>query len=121
MLAGIVLDPVDGGITKDYCNLSYVFTTGGMAALVTAALLMLEMRFGVKCSFVAGVGQNPMLAYTVTSFLIGPVLSMTGVLPLIYSLAAGSQFWGVMQGFLITFAMMAVTYAFTKLKLFWRS
>lgn len=31
------------------------------------------------------------------------------------------RFWGVMQGFLITFAMMAVTYAFTKLKLFWRS
>ena len=121
MLAGIALDPVDGGITKDYCNLSYVFTTGGMAALVTAVLLMLEMRFGIKCGFVAGVGQNPMLAYTVTSFLIGPVLSMTGVLPFIYSLAAGSQFWGVMQGFLITFAMMAVTYAFTKLKLFWRS
>ena len=121
MLAGIALDPVDGGITKDYCNLSYVFTTGGMAALMTSVLLMLEMRFGVKCSFVAGVGQNPMLAYTVTSFLIGPVLTMTGVLPALYSLSAGSQFWGVAQGFLITFAMMAVTYAFTKLKLFWRS
>ena len=121
MLAGIALDPVDGGITKDYCNLSYLFTTGGMAALVTAALLMLEMRFSVKCSFVAGVGQNPMLAYTVTSFLIGPILTALGILPALYSLAAGSQFWGAAQGILITFAMMAVTYAFTKLKLFWRS
>ena len=121
MLLGIALDPVDGGITKDYCNLSYLFTTGGMAALVTAVLLMLEMRFGVKCSFVAGVGQNPMLAYTVTSFLIGPILTALGILPALYSLAAGSQFWGTAQGILITFAMMAVTYAFTKLKLFWRS
>lgn len=121
MLLGIALDPVDGGITKDYCNLSYVFTTGGMAALVTAVLLMLEMKFDVKCSFVAGVGQNPMLAYTVTNWLIAPVLSLTGVMSVLTGLSEGSQFWGVAQGILITFAMMAVTYAFTKLKLFWRS
>ena len=121
MLVGIALDPVDGGITKDYCNLSYLFTTGGMSALMTAVLLMLEMRFGVECGFVSGVGQNPMLAYTVTSFLIGPILSAVGLLPILYGLAAGSQFWGIMQGVLITLVMMAVTYAFTKLKLFWRS
>lgn len=121
MLVGIALDPVDGGITKDYCNLSYLFTTGGMSALMTAVLLMLEMRFGVKCKFVAGVGQNPMLAYTVTNFLIGPVLAMLGILPALYGLSAGSQFWGVMQGVIITFLMMLVTYLFTKMKLFWRS
>ena len=121
MLLGIALDPVDGGITKDYCNLSYLFTTGGMSALMTAVLLMLEMRFGVKCKFVAGVGQNPMLAYTVTNFLIGPILAMLGILPALYNLSAGSQFWGVMQGVIITFLMMLVTYIFTKMKLFWRS
>ena len=121
MLLGIALDPVDGGITKDYCNLSYLFTTGGMSALMTAVLLMLEMKFGVKCKFVAGVGQNPMLAYTVTNFLIGPILAMLGILPALYGLSAGSQFWGVMQGVIITFLMMLVTYIFTKMKLFWRS
>ena len=121
MILGIALDPVDGGITKDYCNLSYVFTTGGMAALVTAVLLLLEMRFGVKCSFVAGVGQNPMLAYTVTNFLIGPILALTGVLPMLYSVSEGSPLWGALQGVIITLLMMAVTYLFTKLKLFWRS
>ena len=88
---------------------------------MTAVLLMLEMKFGLKCSFVAGVGQNPMLAYTVTSFLIGPVLTMLGVLPVLYGLSAGSQFWGLMQGVIITFLMMLVTYVFTKMKLFWRS
>lgn len=121
MLAGIALDPADGGITKDYCNLSYLFTTGGMAALVTAFFLMLELRFGCRCRFVAGVGQNPMLAYTVTSFLIGPVLALTGLLPALNSLAEGSQFWGVAQGVIITALMMCVTYLFTRLKLFWRS
>ena len=121
MLVGIIFDPLDGGITKDYCNLSYLFTTGGMAALVTAFLLMLELRYGVKGPFLAGVGQNPMLAYTVTSFLIGPVLNFTGILPLLSGLAVGSPLWGVMIGVIITFLMMCVTYSFTRLKLFWRS
>ena len=121
MLAGIIFDPIDGGITKDHCNLSYVFTTGGMAALVTSFLLTLETRFGVKGPFLAGVGQNPMIAYTVTTFLIGPVLNLIGFLPWLYGLAAGSPFWGVMQGVIITFMMMCITYMFTRLKLFWRS
>lgn len=121
MLVGIIFDPLDGGITKDYCNLSYLFTTGGMAALVTAFLLMLELRYGVKGPFLAGVGQNPMLAYTVTNFLIGPVLNIACILPWLSGLAVGSQFWGVMLGVIITFLMMCVTYLFTRLKLFWRS
>lgn len=121
MLTGIALDPVDGGITKDYCNLSYVMTTGGMASLLTAFLLMLEIRLGVKGQFIAGVGQNPMLAYAVTTFLIGPVLSITGILPILYGLSEGSQFWGVAQGVIITLLMMGATYLFTRLKLFWRS
>ena len=48
MLAGIALDPVDGGITKDHCNLSYLFTTSGMAALTAAFILMLEIRWNIK-------------------------------------------------------------------------
>ncbi len=119
LVAGIIFDPIDGGITKDYCNLSYLFTTCGMATLVTAFLLMLEVRFGVRGQFLAGVGQNPMIAYTVTSFLIGPVLNLIGLLPLLYGLAEGSPFWGVMQGVIITFLMMCATYFFTKVKLFW--
>lgn len=121
LLTGIAFDPIDGGITKDYCNLSYLFTTCGMAALVTAFLLMLESKFNVKGQFLAGVGQNPMLAYTVTTFLIGPVLNLVGILPVLNGLAEGSQFWGVAQGVIITTMMMGITYMFTRLKLFWKS
>lgn len=121
MLIGIALDPVDGGITKDHCNLSYLLTTSGMAALTTGWLLMLETGFNVKGKFLAGVGQNPMIAYTITNFLIGPVLNLLGLLPLLYQLSEGSQFWGLMQGILITLMMMCGTYLFTKLRLFWRS
>ncbi|MBR5855827.1 MAG: DUF5009 domain-containing protein [Bacteroidales bacterium] len=121
LLVGIIFDPVDGGITKDYANLSYLFTTGGMAALFLSFLLMLEMKYGVKCTFVAGVGQNPMLAYTVTSFLIGPVLTLCMIYPFISSLAVDSQFWGMVMGILMTLSMMGATFMFTKFKSFWRS
>ena len=121
MIVGIVFDPIDGGITKDYCNLSYVFTTGGMATIVTAVLFMFEMKYGMRGGFVAGVGQNPMLAYTVSNWLISPILALTGASSVIYGLSEGSMFWGLVQGILITSIMMGVTYAFTKLKLFWRS
>ncbi len=121
LIAGIIFDPIDGGITKDYCNLSYLFTTCGMAVLVTAFLLMLETRFAVKGPFLSGAGQNPMIAYTVTNFVISPLLYFCGLLPLLNSLAEGSQFWGVAQGIIITFLMMCITYMFTRLKLFWRS
>ena len=121
MLAGIIFDPIDGGIAKDYCNTSYLLTTGGMAALVTTFLLMLEIRFGVKAKFLSGVGQNPMLAYTVAIFIVWPLFSLTGFMSVIDGLAQGSPFWGVAKGVIITLLMMCVTYLFTRLKLFWRS
>ena len=121
LLTGIIFDPLDGGITKDYCNLSYVFTTGGMAALTTSFLLMLETRFAVRGAFLAGIGQNPMLAYTITTFLIRPLARLTGHYEAFLGLAVGSPFMGIVQGIIITSIMMVCTYAFTKARLFWRS
>ncbi|MGM9768898.1 MAG: DUF5009 domain-containing protein [Candidatus Cryptobacteroides sp.] len=121
LLTGIAFDPLDGGITKDYCNLSYLFTTGGMAMLATAVLVLLEFRFNLRCSFISGIGQNPMVAYTVTSYVIGPVFRLLGIMPLLFSLSEGNQFWGIVQGIILTSLMMGATWLCTKLKLFWKS
>lgn len=121
LLSGIAFDPLDGGIAKDYCNLSYLFTTGGMALLTTAFLLLLEFHFGIKSAFISGIGQNPMLAYTVTNYLLYPLFTLLGIAPLISSLANGNQFWGIAQGVIFTSLMMCSTYLCTRLKLFWKS
>lgn len=121
MLVGIALDPVDGGITKDHCNLSYLFTTSGMAALTTAFLLMLEFKWQIKGRGLSGCGQNPMLAYTVTNFLTGPVLALFGIGAWLDAISVGSPFWGIVRGLVYTLLMVAVTCFFTKKKLFWRS
>ena len=121
MLVGIIFDPIDGGITKDYCNLSYMITTTGMTALTGAFVLALELKWQIKGRGLSGCGQNPMLAYGVTTFVTGPILAMIGIGPWLDAIRAGSPFWGVVRGLVYTLLMVAITCFFTKKKLFWRS
>ena len=92
LVSGVLFDPLDGGITKDYCNLSYLFTTSGMGILVVSALLGCELNAGLRCRFLSSVGQNPMAAYTVTGFVVSPVLTLTGAMSLLENLSLGSPF-----------------------------
>lgn len=121
LLLGIDMDPLDGGITKDYCNLSYLLTTCGASALVTAFLMMLERNFGLEMKLLCGCGQNPMAAYTITTLLTVPLLSLCALMPHIYSLAEGSVFWGLMQGIFLTALMVLLTNLLSRRKFFLRS
>lgn len=121
MLVGIGFDPIDGGITKDYCNLSYMLTTTGMTALIGTFVLALELKWQIKGRGLSGCGQNPMLAYTVTTFLISPILAMCGIGPWLMSQGYSSPTWAMICGLTYTLLMVAVTCFFTKKKLFWRS
>ena len=121
MLVGICFDPIDGGITKDYCNLAYMLTTTGMTALTGAFVLALELKWNIKGRGFSGCGQNPMLAYTVTTFLVSPILSMCGIGPWLASLGYASAAGAMFCGLAYTLLMVAVTCFFTSKKLFWRS
>ena len=121
LLVGIIFDPLDGGITKDYCNLAYMLTTTGMTALTGAFVLALELKWNIKGRGFSGCGQNPMLAYTVTNFFTGPILALCGFGAWIDTMCVGSPFWGIVRGLVYTLAMVAVTCYFSKKKLFWRS
>lgn len=120
LIAGIAFDPLDGGIAKDYCNISYLLCTGGMAGLVTSALLVAGNR-GFKGNVLSLCGQNPMIAYTIVSGLISPVLYACGLLGLIDSLATGNMFWGLLRGLIVTGTMCLCTALLTKKKIYWRS
>ena len=90
MLVGIIFDPIDGGITKDHCNLAYLLTTTGMTALTGAFVLALELKWQIKGRGLSGCGQNPMLAYGVTSFFTGPLLAMLGIGAWLDTISLGS-------------------------------
>ena len=121
MLIGIAFDPLDGGITKDYCNLSYMLTTIGMTALTGAFVLALELKWNIKGRGLSGCGQNPMLAYTVTNFFTTPILVMLGVCPWLMNQGWSSPTWAIINGLTYTLLMVAITCYFSKKKLFWRS
>ena len=121
MLVGIIFDPIDGGITKDHCNLSYMLTTTGMTALTGAFVLALELKWQIKGRGLSGCGQNPMLAYAVTNFVTGPILAMIGIGAWLDNICVGSPFWGIVRGLVYTLLMVAITCFFTNKKLFWRS
>ena len=88
---------------------------------MTAFLMMLERHFGLKMKMLCGCGKNPMAAYTITGLLTVPLLSLCKLMPLIYSLAEGSIFWGLMQGIFLTALMVLLTNLLSRYKLFLRS
>ena len=121
MLVGIIFDPIDGGITKDHCNLAYMLTTTGMTALTGAFVLALELKWNIKGRGLSGCGQNPMLAYTVTNFLTMPILTMTGLGTVLMEWGYSSATGAMINGLAYTLLMVAITCFFTKQKMFWRS
>lgn len=120
LLVGIVFDFIDGGIAKDYCNLSYLFTTGGQSMLLLFCLLWAESLSPLSRNLVM-CGENPMIAYTIAWSVICPFLSIVGVLGLMDNLAAGNPLMGFLRGIVITLVTVAATCLFTKWKIFWKS
>lgn len=120
LIAGIAFDPLDGGIAKDYCNISYLLCTLGMASLTVSAFIAAENK-GWKGGILSLCGQNPMIAYTIVAGLISPALYACGLLGWIDSMATGSIFWGLTRGVLVTGTMCLCTAFCTRKKIFWRS
>ncbi len=122
---GIAFDPIDGGMTKDYCNLSYMLTTAGLACLLLYFLLWVEALLSdAGKSISAGftlTGQNPMLAYTLSSFILNPLFYLIGLGSAIDGACAENPFMGVIRGLIISAAMLALTSLFSKKKIYWRS
>jgi len=119
LIAGIAWDPVDGGLAKDYCNLSYLLVTGGQTALTLVFLLWCESR-GVLSRNLSISGQNPMIAYTVGWFVVLPLLYLCGF-GHFSALCAGHPWLGFLHGLIITCLTVAVTCLFTRFKIFWKS
>ncbi len=122
---GIAFDPIDGGMTKDYCNLSYMLTTAGLACLLLHFLLWVEALLSdAGKSISAGftlTGQNPMLAYTLSSFILNPLFYLIGLGSAVDGACAGNPFMGFVRGLIISVAMLALTSFFSKKKIYWRS
>ena len=120
LLAGVAADPLCGGIAKDYCNLSYLLVTGGLAALTLYFIMWLEGRGRLGLN-IPTLGRNPMIAYNIAWFVICPLLSALGLMQRMSALCSTSPLLGFCQGVVITLLMAACTNLFTKFDIYLRS
>jgi len=72
-------------------------------------------------SYVAETGQNPMVAYVAGTFLVVPVLAITGLMPHINHLYEITPWMGLAKGVIITGGMMAITVFTVQKKWFWKT
>lgn len=120
LLAGIAFDPLDGGIAKDYCNMSYLLVTGGQATLTLYFLMWIESRVGLGRN-ITMTGQNPMIAYTIAWAVVSPLLYAVGLLGWLDGACTASPALALLRGLVVTLGMMALTCLCTRFKIFWRS
>lgn len=120
LLLGIGFDPVDGGIAKDYCNLSYLFATCGMAALTLCFLMWVESRGALSRNLVYA-GRNPMVAYTIPWTVVSPLLYAAGLLGWFDGICVGSPVLGLCRGLIVTLPMLALTCLLSWKKIYLRS
>ena len=86
LMLGVVLEPYEGGIAKDWPTLSYYFVTVGLAiALLLVCWIAIErwqdhsrvLKWGLGVAIANG--QNPMIAYVGLENFVQPVLALTGL------------------------------------------
>lgn len=119
----LFFEPLDGGIKKDPSSFSYWFLTSGLAFVFYIVCDYLTKSFpgNSVLSAVVKNGQNPMLAYCVSSFCIIPVLGLLHILPLFDSLSAMHPYLGLVRAMVFITLMVLITNFATNKKWFWRS
>lgn len=121
LVLGLVFEAYEGGIKKDYATLSYFFITSGLASAVVVATSIAMNYLNMKISPLVKCGQNPMVAYTVSGFLIMPVITLLQLAPALLTFSQLDPWMGVVRGVIITSIMVCITNIFTNKRLFWRT
>lgn len=120
LLLGLVAEPFEGGIKKDFSTFSYYFVNNGLAAFLLASLTLIFTHTRVRFPLTRANGQNPMLAYATLGNLVLPLFALTGAMPLLASLTP-TPWLGFLRGAFYTFLVALVVWGCSKLRLFWRT
>lgn len=121
LLLGLALEAYEGGIKKDYATLSYFFVTSALASFVVIVVSSLINYYRVNLNFLVRCGQNPMIAYTASAYLVVPTLIIVHLNWVLQWMVDTSPWLCVARGATVTLLMMVVTVAFTRKGIFWRT
>ncbi|WP_430973611.1 DUF5009 domain-containing protein [Sunxiuqinia rutila] len=123
IVIGLIIEPVEGGIKKDYATASYMILTSGMALclLMFFDYVVDRWKESAVVKLLAGAGCNPLMAYVVTSWFVFPFLKVTflyGVYEALYP--AGLPWLGALRAVALVIGAMSLVYWMAGKKIIWR-
>src|SRR5574344_281610 len=124
LMWGLIMDPLDDGIKKVPCTISYCFTTCGIS-------LFLLMICDCICKFIpgslftnifSGAGKNPLMSYVAYYILIIPAIKLVWAADLYNaSYPAGHALVGVARAAVAVLFTMWIVSLFSKKNIYWKA
>lgn len=124
LLAGLIIDPLEGGIQKSPCTISYCLVTFSCGVYLLWFSAWFSARFGKSAIFkiFTGSGGNPLMSYIAYNSFMMPLFKLTGFI-FIYKAAFPQSYpWiGVASAALFVLIMMWGVTLLTDRKIIWRA
>lgn len=124
LVAGLILDPIDGGLKKVPCTIQYCFVTCALSIflLMFADYICKSIPNSLLVKTLAGAGKNPLMSYIAFDSFVMPLMKLTGFVSL-YRMAypAGMPGWGIVRAAVIVFFTMWCVSLLSKRKLIWKA
>lgn len=123
IILGLIFEPYEGGIKKDHPTLSYYFVTTALSIFLLAAFTIFEILFKRPfwLKFLAGNGQNPMIAYVGFANFLWPVLALSGIAYYLDQLTAFSPWLGFIKGTIYTLIVASFVFWLSKNRVYWKT
>lgn len=124
LTAGLILEPLTGGIKKVPCTISYCFITCAVSMMllfIIDYICHLTSRNAFVWIF-SGAGKNPLMSYIAYSSLIVPIMNITG-LTVVYQMCrpAAHPWIGVLTSAITVLLTMSAVAWFSAKKIFWKA
>lgn len=121
LIAGVLLEPLEGGIKKDPQTMSFLVLCAGIwFGVLLSATIVIDVIGGVArrvANPIIQVGQNAMLAYVVFMLFLNHIAYFLGFGDFLSATPAESY----LRGLVVTTVVMTLLWLATRYKIVWRS
>ncbi len=124
LIAGLIVDPLEGGIQKSPCTISYCFVTLsiGIYLLWFADYITSHIPNGLVVKIFKGAGANPMMSYISFNSFMLPLFKVTGIIVLYRDAFPPEYPWlGVVSAAFFVLLMMSFVSFLSSKKIIWRA
>lgn len=133
LIWGLFIDPLDNGVKKVPCTVSYCFITCSLSAML---LIICDFITSIRASGIwstialwpikrlvtifSGAGSNPMMSYVAYYILVVPILKLSGIMTWVTSLTTTPLAGTLRAALLVLLSIWSVS-LFTRKRIFWRA